>query len=164
MKRSARFLCVFCTLVLLLSACGGKETVSEGAEAVINACMNTPNEELFSQDAIVYIGGDAPMPEEEKAAALALQEQLNANLEALVGKYFSPGSFDVFLNSYLRSYFFMNPAETTKVVSMELVTKEAKLEVVDVVVDMDGQESTFTITFRSNDDGLFYGVEMAEKA
>ena len=104
------------------------------------------------------------MPEEEKAAALALQEQLNGNLEALVGKYFSPGSFDVFLNSYLRSYFFMNPAETTKVVSMELVTKEAKLEVVDVVVDMDGQESTFTITFRSNDDGLFYGVEMAEKA
>jgi len=162
MKRSVRFLCVICSLVLLLSACGGKETVSEGAEAVIHACMNTPNEDLFRFDAMVAMGAD--MPEEEKAAALALQEQLNANLEALVGKYFSPGSFDAFLNSYLRTYFFMNPAETTKVVSMELVTKEAKLEVVDVVVDMDGQESTFTITFRYNDDGLFYGVEMAEKA
>ena len=135
--------------------------IREDVKAVLNATMNTPNEDLFRSDAIIVVGKD--MPEEEKTAALALQEQLNENLEALVGQYFSPGSFDVFLNSTIRTRFFMDDPKTSELVDMDLISIDEKREVLDVQVKVGYRLQDFTVTFLRNDDGLFYRVEIVEK-
>ena len=158
MKRLISLLCIFAILSVLLAGCG-EPTISEGAEAVLNACMNTPNKDLFDPAMVSALGASA----EDKSAALAAKEKVDSNWENLLSQYFSPGSFDNFLNSYIRSYFHFSFAQTCSIESMTLVSKDDRLEVVDVNVNMDGTVNAFTISFHYNEDGLFYRVDMEEK-
>ena len=157
MKRVIPLICIFAILSVLLSGCS-KPGISKGAEAVLNACMNTPNKDLFDPAMVSALGAG----EDEKTAAIAAKEKVDRNWENLLSQYFSPGSFDNFLNSYIRSYFHFSFAQTCSIESMTLVSKDARLEVVEVNVNMDGTVNSFTISFHYNEDGLFYRVDMAE--
>lgn len=158
MKRFISLLCIFAILSVLLAGCG-EPKISEGAEAVLNACMNTPNKDLFDPAMVSPLGAS----EEDKAAAIAAKEKVDGNWEKLLSQYFSPDSFGLFLNSYIRSYFHFGFAQTCSIESMSLVSKDDRLEVVDVNVNMDGTVNAFTISFHYNEDGLFYRVDMEEK-
>ena len=158
MKRLVSLMCIFAILTVLLVGCG-EPKISEGAEAVLNACMNTPNKDLFDPAMVSALGAS----EEDKAAAIAAKEQIDTNWENLLSQYFSPGSFDNFLNSYIRSFFHFGFAQTCSIESMTLVSKDDRLEVVEVKVNMDGTVNSFIISFHYNEDGLFYRVDMEEK-
>ena len=158
MKRFISLMCIFSILAVVLAGCG-EPKISEGAEAVLNACMNTPNKDLFEPSMVPPLGAS----EADKAASIAAKEKVDSNWEILLSQYFSPGSFDNFLNSYIRSFFHFGFAQTCSIESMTLVSKDDRLEVVEVKVNMDGTVNTFTISFHYNVDGLFYRVDMEEK-
>ena len=158
MKKSMGVLIVFILICSLLLSCGSKDTISEGAQAVLNATMNTPNETLFNPE-MLY---NSDMPDEEKAQVLAIQEEINKNWESLLGQYFSPGSFDQFLNSYIRTWFFADDPIPSKLISAELVSRDDTREEVNALVDLDGEIKTFKVVFLYNLDGLFYRVEIEE--
>lgn len=150
---------LLCLMSFLLIGCGNSNTISEDVEAVLTATMNTPNEALFDPE-MLY---NSDMSDEEKAQVLAIQEEINKNWESLLGQYFSPGSFDQFLNSYIRTRFFADDPLPSSITSVTLVSKDDTQEVVDVQV-LEGEETLdLTVTFRRNPDGLLYRVEMEEK-
>lgn len=147
-------LCLFCIMIVGCS----KDNVSEGAEAVLNATMNTPNSDLF--DSALIISPD--MSQEEKTKIEEQLAEVNANWETLLANYFSPGSFDLFLNSYIRTRFYADDPVPSKLIAMTLVFNDEKREVVNVQVEINGSIQYFTVTFLRNPDGLFYRVEIEE--
>lgn len=158
MKKYAPYICMFTLFCLLFSGCSTKKSLSEDAQAVLDATMNTPNAELFNPDIFIYPG----MDEEAKEQAQTMLEEIENNWEILLGQYFSPGSFDPFLNSYIRSRFFADDPLPSKLVSTELISKDDTQEVVEAQVYIDGQVSIFKVTFRRNPDGLLYRVDIEE--
>ena len=160
MKIRVCLISILCILCILFSGCGAEDTISDGAQAVLDAAINTPNAELHDPDLFTYPG----MSSEDKAAVEEGLAAIQANWEAKLGQYFSPGSFDLFMSSYLRTRFFADDPVPSKLVSATLVSRDKTLEVVDIQVDLDGTVSSFTVSLHYNEDGLFYRVEIIEKS
>ena len=159
MKRILFVFSFILSLVIFFTGCAREPAISADAEAVLKATCNSPNAELH--DPACRTSPD--MSEEEKAAAEQRFEELNKNWEELLGEYFSPGSFDLFLSSYLRGWFLYDDPIPSELVSMTLVSIDETREVVDVQVDVDGSIVELTVTFRRNPDGLIYRVDALPK-
>ena len=159
MKRILFVFSFILSLVILFTGCAKEPAISADVEAVLKATCNSPNAELH--DPACRTSPD--MSEEEKAAAEQRFEELNKNWEELLGEYFSPGSFDLFLSSYLRGYFLYDDPIPSELISMTLVSKDDTQEIVDIQVSVDGTMEELTVTFRRNPDGLLYRVDMQPK-
>ena len=133
--------------------------MGEDVKAVLQVTMNTPNAELFDPDVFVYPGMDPA----EKELAVQKLEEMDQNWESRLGQYFSPGSFDLFLNSYIRSMFFVDDPKISELQEMTLVSIDEGREVVETQVKVGGVMHTYTVTFLRNPDGLLYRVEIEEK-
>ena len=159
MKKYIICICIITVLCTLILGCTKEPAISDDVEAVLKATCNSPNAELHDPACRTSLD----MSEEEKAAAEQRFEELNKNWEELLGEYFSPGSFDLFLNSYLRGWFLYDDPIPSELVSMTLVSIDETREVVDVQVDVDGSIVELTVTFRRNPDGLIYRVDALPK-
>ena len=158
MRKIIPVLCTIIIVCLIFSVCGSKDIISEGAQAVLNTTMNTPNTELFNPDLII----SPEMNEDEKEQVLIQQKEYNTRWETLLGQYFSPGSFDLFASSYIRTRFFADDPLPSKLISTELAFRDDTREEVNTQVDINGEIHTFKVTFLYNPDGLFYRVEIEE--
>ena len=163
MKKLFTFFSITFVLVLLFPGCSKEPAISADVKAILEATCNTPNSELHDPSAVLVIGSNTDMTDAEKDAVLQRQAEIDRNWEELLGEYFSPGSFDLFLSSYLRGWFLYDDPVPSKLVSMTLVSKDERQEVVDIQVDIDGTLTELTVTFRRNDDGLLYRTDMEEK-
>ena len=134
MKKYIIYICIITVLCTLILGCAKEPAISADVEAVLKATCNSPNAELHDPACRTSLD----MSEEEKAAAEQRFEELNKNWEELLGEYFSPGSFDLFLSSYLRGWFLYDDPIPSELVSMTLVSIDETREVVDVQVDVDG--------------------------
>ena len=163
MKKCFTFFSITFVLVLLFSGCSKEPAISADVRAILEATCNTPNSELHDPSAVLAIGASTDMTDAEKDAILQRQAEIDQNWEKLLGEYFSPGSFDLFLSSYLRGWFLYDDPVPSELVSITLVSKDEKREVVDIQVDVDGTLTELTVTFRRNDDGLLYRVDALPK-
>ena len=159
MKKYIICICIITVLCTLILGCSKEPAISADVEAVLKATCNSPNAELHDPACRTSLD----MSEEEKAAAEQRFEELNKNWEELLGEYFSPGSFDLFLSSYLRGYFLYDDPIPSELISMTLVSKDDTQEIVDIQVSVDGTMEELTVTFRRNPDGLLYRVDMQPK-
>ena len=159
MKKYIICICIITVLCTLIPGCTMEPAISADVEAVLKATCNSPNAELHDPACRTSLD----MSEEEKAAAEQRFEELNKNWEELLGEYFSPGSFDLFLSSYLRGYFLYDDPIPSELISMTLVSKDDTQEIVDIQVSVDGTMEELTVTFRRNPDGLLYRVDMQPK-
>lgn len=137
--------------------------IDEDVKAVLNATMNTPNTDLHDPGAVLALGVGQTMTAEEKAAIEQHYEELNRNWEELLGQYFSPGSFDLFLNSYIRSRFFADDPVPSELLDVDMVSVDENREVLEVQVKVGYRVQTFEVIIMRNPDGLLYRVEITEK-
>ncbi len=147
-------------LCLGLAACG-KEGPAEGPQAVAEAIFHAPNEELFSLDAASSIGlGVEQKPEEQKKAEEANQ-QMMANWESSLGKYFAPNCLKPAIASDGILQFLaqcaMNGQKST-VNSVELSEEGELYQNLMVHYTLDGEEKEALVKFSLDKDGLITRV------
>ena len=83
------------TVIILLLAGGGwfflsQDRLSQGPQVVIDAMFTCPNPELFREDAVSRVGLGVETTPEEQEKIQAANEQMQANWEKAVGRYFAP--------------------------------------------------------------------------
>ncbi|XCP86008.1 hypothetical protein ABXS75_04165 [Roseburia hominis] len=160
------------TLLVITIACSGckknektneksPEEISEGAQAIIKACMTVPNPDLYDREPHLTIGLGTEVPsEEEKEEVRKATEARTAAWEKAVGKYFSPNSLNYFLSTtgyyYLDTYY----GQTVEVTDMELVEKDDDYEIVKVTISIEETEQEEKLKFRKNADGSIWQVNI----
>lgn len=160
--------CLFLILAVLLAGCtkASDDGVSENAEKVISAMLNTPNSDLFSEAMISSIGMGVESPSEaEQSAQEAERQAIRDNWEAAVGDCFSGDSLDSFLASPAATLYLTNAMMTgteSEVLSLTLVSKDKYAETVLVDLSVNGESRQVTVVLSTNDDGKFWKVELQE--
>ena len=149
-------------IVLLLAGVGwfflSQDRLSQGPRAVIDAMFTCPNPELFREDAVARIGlGVETTPE-------AANEQMQANWEQAVGRYFAPNCFKPFFK--MQSTYFLGQGtlngQKIAVKKAELEEKGFRYEKALVTYDADGQQAQARLKFSLDEDGLITQVEILE--
>ena len=169
MKRKQKLWIAGVAVALLLLAGGGwfffsRDRLSEGQMAVIDAMFTCPNPELFHEGAVEHIGLGVETTPEQREKIQAANEQLQANWEQAVGRYFAPNSFKPFLN--MEAYHFL---ATGTIRNQTITMKQAELEETGfryekalVTYEVDGQQGQARIKFSLDENDLITFVEVEE--
>lgn len=152
---------VVIALAMILTGCSETKVdqVSENAEKVILAMLNTPNPELYDEALLL----SSSPTEEEKVQFIAKSEEITENWRTAVGNCFSEDSFTSFLVAGPATLYHSESivfGRETEVRSLALVSRDEHLETVSVELAMDDEIQTVTVLLRLNPDGLFYEVEV----
>ncbi|MCI8934896.1 MAG: hypothetical protein HFE80_10355 [Clostridiaceae bacterium] len=157
------------TVIILLLAGGGwfflsQDRLSQGPQVVIDAMFTCPNPELFREDAVSRVGLGVETTPEEQEKIQAANEQMQANWEKAVGRYFAPNCFKPFFK--MEATYFLGQGtlngQKIAVEKTELEEKGFRYEKALVTYDADGQQAQARLKFSLDEDGLITQVEILE--
>ena len=169
--KDKKWIFIAATLIVLTLAGMGwfllsGDRLSQGPAAVIDAMFTYPNPELLDEDSIAHIGLGVETTPEEQQKMEAANEQMKANWQKAVGRYFAPNCLDPFLNNeayrYLANTFVLD--QEISLVQAELEGKGNLYENALVTFDIDGQQAQVRVKFSLDEHGLITRVEIAERS
>ncbi len=137
------------------------DTMSEGAQKIIETFLTGPNPDFFNEDMITSIGLEKEPTEEELQKVQEASDAALAKLEEAVGEYFAPDGLQTFLNNGA-GYSYLALGQEVTVKDMELIKRTKSIEQVKVTVLVDGAEEETNITLRYNEDGLIWKAELIQ--
>lgn len=162
MKKTIGILLIICTFLMGCSANEKTDDTSqrkEHAEKVIQVMFTAPNEDLFNEDTISYIGLGVEEADEDSAAD---STEIIKNWQEEVGDCFAVGVLEQsvesgVLTSYLGEAFMMEEKAEVKEVKQKQVEEETEVYTVKWTFGEEERESD--IFFRYNEDNLIEEIK-----
>lgn len=162
-KKNIKIVCVlfFVLMIFMFSGCASKknDSINTGTDAVIDAMLTCPNDELCPSNYTIGMGTEE-LDEENQDAAVSMENVIK-NWEEKVGSYFAQGKLESFLDNGPGLTYLLESQKDNikvKVKDKQLKEKTDTTETVKVTAEKGGKEVEVTYIFTYDSDGLIKQV------